>query len=118
MDDLEFRVNKLEQELSRYKAAAEEQRRGQVFQHLVEKWRLSEDFEPMLELATEKINADDAVSFTSMVEEATTLFKQFCKRANKEFVEPGAEFQSYIAKKKAQEEQERKDAESLKALMR
>ncbi len=116
--DLEFRVAALESKLAKYEAAAEQTRRGQVFQYLVDKWRISEDYEPMLEMATDKMNAAENVPFNDMVQEAGQLFKQYCKRANKEFTEPGAEFAAYIAKKRAQEQQEQKDAENLKAMFK
>ncbi len=116
--DLEFRVATLESKLAKYEAAAEQTRRGQVFQFLVDKWRITEDYEPMLEMATDKMNAAEDVPFNDMVHEAGELFKQYCRRAGKEFTEPGKEFEAYIKRKQAEQQQQEKDAESLKALMK
>ncbi len=116
--DLEIRVATLESKLAKYEAAAEQTRRGQVFQYLVDKWRISEEYEMMLELATDKMNAAENVPFNDMVHEAGELFKKYCAKAGKTFVEPGREFEAYIKRKRAEEEQQRKDAEGLKALMK
>ncbi len=109
---LKTRISNLEARLATYEARYEEERKGQVYQHIIEKYRLTDDYAPMLELAAEKCQMIN--NFAAMVEEAENLFKGYCKKAGKELAITGGDFQKYITHKQEVEEKQRLDAEALK----
>ncbi len=115
--DLEERMNQLESQLAKIISANDRQRRDEITTHLIEKLKLDESFEPMLELAAEKTDISEGKTFSEMVAQCETLFKDFCKRAGREFTMPGKEFNDFIAQRKKQAAKDAADAEDLKKLM-
>ncbi len=115
---LEEKVASLEAQMAKMIAANDRQRRDEITTHLIDKLRLDESYEPMLELAVEKTDISDGKSFSEMVAQCEELFKGYCKRTGREFVYPGQEFNDFIEQRRKQEAQDAADAEDLKKLLK
>ncbi len=114
----EERLAKLEAQLESLIAANNRQRRDEITTHLINKLRLDESYSLMLEMAADKTDISEGKTFAEMVRQCEELFKENCKKAGREFVSPGQEFNDFITQRKAQQAKEAADAEDLKKYLR
>ncbi len=114
---LEERLNQLESQMAKMIAANDRQRRDEITTHLIEKLRLDDSYAPMLELSVEKTDIGEDKTFSEMVAQCETLFKEYCVKAGVQFIAPGKEFNDFIEQRKKQAAQDAADAEDLKKIM-